>query len=31
MTELCLEENILPLWRREAAPGNFRAAFIFFV
>lgn len=20
---------ILPLWRREAAPGNFRAAFIF--
>lgn len=24
-----LEENILPLWRREAAPGNFRAAFIF--
>ena len=25
-----ISSDILPLWRREAAPGNFRAAFIFF-
>ena len=25
-----ISSDIFPLWRREAAPGNFRAAFIFF-
>jgi hypothetical protein len=29
VSEQLISSDIFPLWRREAAPGNFRAVFIF--